>query len=142
MKRMLTLLLSAALVASLSVAAFGSSDTIMAELAYRDIKITLNGKEIETSTDPFIMRGTTYLPVRAVANALGLDVTWDADTYTVILANKEDAKQVYITRTGSKYHYDAKCNGGTYWPVTMETAKGFGLEPCDKCVLTDAHPEG
>ncbi|MBQ9997667.1 MAG: hypothetical protein IJP19_01465, partial [Clostridia bacterium] len=31
--------------------------------------------------------GTTYLPVRAVASALGMDVDWDGNTSTVILSN-------------------------------------------------------
>ena len=142
MKRLLTLLLSASLVASLSCAALAATDTRSAELAFRDIKITLNGKAIKTSAEPFIIEGTTYLPVRAVADALGLSVGWDGDTHTVILSEQfeqPEEKQVYITRTGSKYHYDKSCNGGTYWPVSLETAKGFELAPCEKCVLTSAN---
>lgn len=121
--------------------ALAASGTLQKEIAYRDIKITLYGKEV-TPTDangnavePFIMDGSTYLPVRAVAGALGLDVAWDGATSTVILGTPDGHDQVYITRTGSKYHYDSTCNGGTYWPVPFETATGMGLEPCDKCVL-------
>lgn len=61
------------------------------EVIYNNIKIVLNGKEI-TPTDangkavePFTIDGTTYLPVRAISNALGLNVGWDAETNTVIL---------------------------------------------------------
>ena len=80
--------------------------------------------------------------MRAVADALGLSVGWDGDTHTVILSEQSEQpeeKQVYITRTGSKYHYDKSCNGGIYWPVSLETAKGFDLAPCEKCVLTSAN---
>lgn len=59
---------------------------------YSDIKITLNGTQI-TPTDangnvvePFAVNGTTYLPVRAVADALGVDVQWDGKTGTVVLS--------------------------------------------------------
>ena len=61
------------------------------ELHYNDIKVTLNGKEITPKdangkvVEPFIIDGTTYLPVRAVADALGLDVNWDGETNTVKL---------------------------------------------------------
>ncbi len=41
---------------------------------------------------------------------------------------------VYITRTGKRYHYDNSCNGGTYYPSTLEEAKSRGLTPCNKCV--------
>ena len=59
---------------------------------YSDIKITLNGTEITptdangTMVEPFAVNGTTYLPVRAVGNALGLDVQWNGTTSTVLLS--------------------------------------------------------
>lgn len=66
---------------------------------YSDIKITLNGTQI-TPTDangnvvePFAVNGTTYLPVRAVANALGVDVEWDGKSGTVLLSNGSESKK-------------------------------------------------
>ena len=147
MKKGLTIAIVCVLLFALSVSATASSNTISKEITYRDIKITLNGKELIPTdangnpTEPFIMDGSTYLPVRAIAGAVGLDVGWDGETSTVILNENEHAN-VYVTRTGSKYHYDPTCNGGTFWPVPIETAIGMGLEPCDKCVLTNEHPEG
>ena len=64
-----------------------------AELFYNNIKITLNGKEVQPKdasgsyVEPFIINGTTYLPVRAVASALDIKVDWDGNTNTVILSN-------------------------------------------------------
>lgn len=42
--------------------------------------------------------------------------------------------QIYVTRTGSKYHYDSTCNGGTYYLSTLAEALARGLTPCNKCV--------
>lgn len=59
------------------------------EAEYRDIIIQINGKEISTvdtfgnTAEPFIVDGRTYLPVRAIGEALGLEVTWDDATSTV-----------------------------------------------------------
>lgn len=59
---------------------------------YNDIKVTLNGTAVNlvdangAAVEPFAINGTTYLPVRAVASALGLDVEWDSATKTVKLA--------------------------------------------------------
>ena len=39
--------------------------------------------------EPFIIDGTTYLPVRGIASALGLDVGWDGATKTVLLTTPE-----------------------------------------------------
>lgn len=61
------------------------------EANYMDIKLVVdgvpitpkdaNGKEVE----PFVFEGTTYLPVRAVGEALGKDVKWDGETKTVYI---------------------------------------------------------
>lgn len=110
-----------------------------ATLDYTGIKITLDGKAV-TPTDaagnvvePFAIDGATYLPVRGIASALGLNVGWEQATQTVVLTHPEAERATYITRTGSKYHFDPNCNGGTYWEVPFSTATGMGLEPCEKC---------
>ncbi len=66
-----------------------------ATLNYNDIKIKVDG-EMMTPTDatgavvePFIIDGTTYLPVRAIANALDLSVNWDGETKTINLMSED-----------------------------------------------------
>lgn len=72
--------------------------TITKEIYYNDILITLNGDEVKPTdangeyVEPFIMDGTTYLPVRGIANALGMDVEWDDDTKTVKLTDETEEK--------------------------------------------------
>ena len=120
--------------------AFASSGTVQKELHYNNIKVALNGEQIAfidangNPVEPFIIDGTTYLPIRAVSGALGLDVGWDSATSTVTLSTPKEDRAIYVTKTGKKYHYDSTCNGGTYWDVPYATAIGFGLQPCDKCV--------
>lgn len=55
------------------------------EAVYKDIRIVVDGKEVHTDTEPFISEGTTYLPVRAVAEALDKPVYWDGPNYTVYI---------------------------------------------------------
>ena len=71
---------------------FASSGTQWSNLIYNNIKITLDGQSI-TPTDangnavePFAIDGTTYLPVRAISNALGLEVGWTQATSSVLLS--------------------------------------------------------
>jgi len=67
---------------------------------YRRIKIVLDGQEIipcdgaGKTVEPFIMAstGTTYLPLRAISQALGLDVVWKAETNTVELSSGGNVK--------------------------------------------------
>ena len=92
MKFVLIGLIIGIIVSSFSTLAL--TGNIQKELYYNDIKITLNGEEMMptdangTYVEPFIIDGTTYLPVRAIASALGLDVNWDDETSTVILNNE------------------------------------------------------
>ena len=64
------------------------------EVAYNNIKICMDGEMIEPkdangqTVEPFIYNGTTYLPVRAVGNAIGKDVSWDGVEKVVYLGAK------------------------------------------------------
>ena len=78
--------------------------------------------------------GTNYIPARALAESLGLNVAWDGSTATVVLTHPEDAKTIYITSNGKRYHTDPHCNGGTYWAAPISSAIGMGLTPCQKCI--------
>lgn len=65
--------------------------TKMIEANYMGIHVVVDGKEIVPTdangniVEPFTSAGTTYLPVRAIGEALGKEVTWDAETATVYL---------------------------------------------------------
>ncbi len=66
-------------------------DSVEAVLKYPGITILLDGKKVYPkdvngkTVDPFVIDGTTYLPIRAVASALGLKVQWEKETKTVLL---------------------------------------------------------
>lgn len=128
------------LILSIGGTAFAYTGTVTQELEYYDISVTLDGELLDlrdaqgNDVEPFMFNGTNYLPVRAISEALGLDVDWDGENTTVVLTTPQSEHAIFITRTGSKYHYDNSCNGGTYWEVPLSTALGFGLKPCDKCV--------
>jgi hypothetical protein len=51
------------------------------------IKIILNGKELKTDVPPEIKDGRTMVPIRAIAEGLGMEVAWDEANRTVIIAD-------------------------------------------------------
>ena len=132
--------LATLLVMCLVGTAGATSGKVQQEIEYRDIKVSLDGQVLDlrdakgNTVEPFMFAGTNYIPARALAESLGLQVAWDGSTATVVRTHPEASKPTYITRTGSKYHNDPHCNGGTYWEVPYSTATGMGLTPCDKCV--------
>lgn len=104
MKKIKTTMLLAVILSLSAVIVHATVGTRTATLSYDNIKITLDGKEtlpIDASgnaIEPFIIDGTTYLPVRGISSALGLDVGWDNQTKTVQLSTPgafSGAVQVY-----------------------------------------------
>lgn len=85
--------------AALALCAMGTASAsvgkVTQELEYRNIKVTLDGKELDLRNakgdpvEPFMFGGTNYLPVRALSEALGLEVSWDSATATVVLSTPE-----------------------------------------------------
>lgn len=84
-------LLISALAFSLMTTAIAASRSKQVTAEYPGVKISVNGEIVTPTTadgtevEPFIIDGTTYLPVRGVASLLGADVGWDQETKTVIL---------------------------------------------------------
>jgi hypothetical protein len=78
-------------------AAYAAATVRQLEVAYNDIKIVVGGQRFYPtdvngkSVEPFIADGTTYMPVRAVAQALGRTVDWDGSTQTVYISGDTSA---------------------------------------------------
>ena len=142
-KRLFIIGVALVLVLAAAVPALASNGWVQKSLEYRNIKITLNGKTL-TPTDvngnviePFIIDGTTYLPVRGISNALGLEVDWDDATSTVILKDPAhgDAEKETL-RIGTNldwYPFEFWAENGVighYDGIDMAIAKRFCDDNC------------
>jgi uncharacterized protein YneR len=78
----------------LSSAAFAAPIERSITAIYNDIKIYVDGNRIQpkdakgNKIEPFGYNGTTYLPVRAISEALGKTVSWDGKTNSVYIGQK------------------------------------------------------
>ena len=83
-------LIGAMLTSGITIA---SNTTTLYDVMTNGIKIFVDGQKLNPRdvtgniVEPFIYNGTTYLPVRAVANALDKAVYWDGPNYTVYLGD-------------------------------------------------------
>lgn len=100
----LALVLSFSLVTGASAA---TAQTITATLS-PDVTVKYNN-EVQAMADvkgnpvyPVLYNGTTYLPIRAVSNMLGIAVDWDQATRTVLLADEGDISTVKTANAGTK----------------------------------------
>jgi len=66
-----------------------ASRTETISVGYRDIRIVIDGEEFIPKdvngniVEPFVYEGSTFLPVRAISQALGKQVGWDDSTSTI-----------------------------------------------------------
>lgn len=136
------------------VTALGSNGTRTIQAVYKNIKIIIDGKELETDKEPFTYEGTTYLPVRAVAEAVGKEVKWDSTTQTVILGEDlrktqsiSDTKKetfngmVYNVPTTWIEDTESEAASKTYYPdnglVMLLFQDGKKLQNLDDEILQD-----
>ena len=85
-------ILTVALMTVFPVVARVAQETITVN--FNNIRIAVDGQQIQTEYEPFIFQGRTYLPVRDVANATGFDVTWEDATNTVHLTTRNNLNVV------------------------------------------------
>jgi acetyl esterase/lipase len=93
-------LIGAALVGG-AVAVAADSQTL--NVVFDNIKLVVNGGEVTPkdangkAVDPFISDGTTYLPVRAISEALGEPVSWDSGAKTVYIGANPNGEELDYT---------------------------------------------
>lgn len=107
---------------------------------------SVNGvvSQVRMDIAPFIYQSRTMLPIRYVAESLGFMVTWDANTRTVYLVDKENIVQIPVDTNniivnGKAFVSDVKPmikNNRTMLPVA-NVARALGLQD-GKDILWDA----
>ncbi len=56
----------------------------------KTISIQVNGKEVHPDSDPYIENSRTFVPIRFVAEALGIEeISWDEEAETAVLGNND-----------------------------------------------------
>lgn len=97
MKKLIAALALGMLIGS-ATTALAAPDVVEATVA--KFKFLVNGEEREVKTEQLVVMGTTYLPVREVANMLGHDVTFRSDSQTIELTADNADKSTTITKKG------------------------------------------
>lgn len=67
---------------------------------YNNIKVLYNGVQVPTTIEPFIVNGTTYIPLRMMAGVFNKDITWDGTNYTINV--KDQANPGYEAQLAAK----------------------------------------
>lgn len=106
--------------------AYAKTGSEIIEAAYNNIKVYVDGILIDpkdpngNTVEPFIYNGTTYLPVRAVGEAVGKQVSWDGATSSVYLG-EVPGQVTYLTDVMDAY------SSGKYTVYTTKNGKSFKM---------------
>lgn len=107
-----------------------SGVTSLPQQAYADtsIRIMLDGYPLQFPAEPIIKEGTTLVPFRAISEALGIQVTWDANTKSIsaVKGNGPSSVRVQLTLDSRK----STVNGSSVdLAVAPQTSDGHTLIP-------------
>lgn len=136
-KSFLVGLLIGALVFSSVAVAFAANYTANLKATYRDIKVYVNGDQIDyyasngAYAEPFIINGTTYVPLRLFSEKTGNTVKWDGSTSSIFVLDKEHANDMDLEPNkvislvydyGNDENYTLNKSSGK---IEQETSKGY-----------------
>ncbi|MFB5760065.1 stalk domain-containing protein [Paenibacillus medicaginis] len=70
---------------------YAAQATKTIKAVYNNIAIVYNGNTVpsDASTEPFMINGTTYLPLRMVGTALDKKITWDGNNKRVVIEDNQ-----------------------------------------------------
>ena len=124
---------------TLGVTVFAKQATETISVMYDNIKILIDGVEYTAYdangevVEPFIYNGTTYLPVRGIANAFDKNVDWEPQTSTVVLGSKN---YDWLDQMGyANYETSGNRNTLTAWETGLQADDGIKYDRGIKFVL-------
>ena len=106
--------------------------------------IVRDGQQITNDTVALIKNGRTYLPIRAVLEAFGADVSWNSGTQTVVVSNqnKKEYKKIVVDGGNMSGYREANVavdigfGDREYWAYTNDYGQLFRVT-ADKIILQD-----
>jgi hypothetical protein len=68
---------------------------------YPIVNLVIDGNIIENDVPPFVIDGTTFVPLRKLAETIGLTVNWDADELKVVLTLEGEPVEILTSKNES-----------------------------------------
>lgn len=93
---LLTAGLAVILVLAMSASAFAATGTTKKLSAiFKNIQVLVGGQALQMETEPFIVNGRTYVPLRVIGEALGVGVDWNGDTNVITVGSAASEDELY-----------------------------------------------
>ncbi len=119
---------------------------IIQSVVYAGNNVNIFVNKNSLNSEGLIINDTTYIPLRAVSEALGADVRWDGSTNSVYVDSNEETLTSKIIETASESvvaivgNYNAEHTAGSVSDYNGLTAHGTGVViRSGGTILTNAH---
>lgn len=90
-KKLLSMILAVVIIVGAAGTALGAGNYITKKIWQGPITMYRNNQPVQLGVSPLIMDGTTYVPVRAMAQLLGLNITWDNPSRSIFITDNTQA---------------------------------------------------
>lgn len=87
----------------LSITGVAFAQTFMGETA--TFPIIINGKTFESDNPTIVVNGSTYLPLKDIGNAIGINVIWNSELGRVEIGEENKSNLISFSNTVSKTTY-------------------------------------
>lgn len=119
------------------------TSTVTSWTAYKaTFKVMVRGEEFISENPPIVVEGRTYLPLRAMGNALGVKVEWNAELKQAEVGEVPTTKPVLVSDADpidfTMASIEAKAGDTVSIPITISGIADIGVATCDFQVNYDA----
>ncbi|WP_127530632.1 stalk domain-containing protein [Paenibacillus kobensis] len=129
------LLLAPAVGATSTVHAAAQAKAVSATAAQPPISVVLDGTKLALGQPPYMVGGTTLVPMKPIFDALGASVTWEQGTKTVIARKgsitvtlQAGAKTAVVNGTNVKLDVPVQVKNGTTFVPVRFISESFSAE--------------
>lgn len=117
-------------------------------------KVLVNGKEFNSDPPALVVEGRTYLPLRAIGDALGVPVNWNSELNQAEVGNAPSTIETGYSRTNpapigtvQQHHHDLKYMNNDAYTINLKVTSAIRGDEAYKALkeanpFNDEAPEG
>jgi len=94
LKKKILIFAGTALIIAFSACATGFAEEAgtIVQAQFKNLKIIFNGQQVPNDTQPVIINGSTYLPLRKLATLFDKNISWDAATQQITISDNSNSE--------------------------------------------------
>lgn len=97
-KKFVSILLAVLIVVGAAGTVLGAGNYVTKKFWQGPITMYKNSQPVQLGVHPIIIDGTTFVPVRAMAQLMGMNITWDNASRSIFISDNQQANMAYYAQ--------------------------------------------